>query len=216
MTSAKDTPTKTNNYQQLTVPANHVIFEENVAGDCAYLLKKGQVEISKNINGVKKVITVLNAPIMFGEMAVIMPDQKRTARALALSECELVTITQSVFKQFIDSSPQMMKSTMELIVQRLKTCTEKALHVPNTDLSIIHNLYLLSSHHVSSIDYNLFLQEMSNILLQPQSRIEKTLQKLINADLMSKRKGQFSAAELVFHEKEDFMGKARQALAKAS
>ena len=83
------------NYKQLTLPANSIIFEEDSPGDSAYLLKTGQVELSKHVNGIKRKLTVLKAPIMFGEMALIMPEQKRTAGAKTLTECELVVITQS-------------------------------------------------------------------------------------------------------------------------
>lgn len=200
------------NYKQLTLPANSIIFEEDSPGDSAYLLKTGQVELSKHVNGIKRKLTVLKAPIMFGEMALIMPEQKRTAGAKTLTECELVVITQSIFNQFIEASPQMMKTAMELLVQRLKVCTDKVLHVPSVDSAILHNLSLFNAHGVSSIDYSLFLQEMSNILLQPQQRIEQTLQKLIQAEIIDKRKGQFSATELVFMQKQDFMDKAKQAL----
>ncbi len=200
------------NYKQLTLPANSIIFEEDSPGDSAYLLKTGQVELSKHVNGIKRKLTVLKAPIMFGEMALIMPEQKRTAGAKTLTECELVVITQSIFNQFIDASPQMMKTAMELLVQRLKFCTDKVLHVPSVDSAILHNLYLFNAHGVSSIDYSLFLQEMSTILLQPQQRIEQTLKKLIQAEMIDKRKGQFSATELVFIQKQDFINKARQAL----
>jgi len=200
------------NYKQLTLAANSIIFEEDSPGDSAYLLKTGQVELSKHVNGIKRKLTVLKAPIMFGEMALIMPEQKRTAGAKTLTECELVVITQSIFNQFIEASPQMMKTAMELLVQRLKVCTDKVLHVPSVDSAILHNLSLFNAHGVSSIDYSLFLQEMSNILLQPQQRIEQTLQKLIQAEIIDKRKGQFSATELVFMQKQDFMDKAKQAL----
>jgi CRP/FNR family cyclic AMP-dependent transcriptional regulator len=207
---------QSNNYQQLTLPANSVIFEEDAPGDTAYLLKSGQVELTKHIHGVSRRLTTLKAPVMFGEMALIMPQQKRTAGAKTLTECELVVITQSIFKQFIDASPQMMKTAMELLVQRLKVCTDKVLHVPSVDSAVLHNLSLLNAHGINAIDYNLFLQEMANILLQPQQRIEQTLQKLIQAELIDKRKGQFTATELVFVQKQDFINKARQALATAS
>lgn len=200
------------NYKQLTLPANSIIFEEDSPGDSAYLLKTGQVELSKHVNGIKRKLTVLKAPIMFGEMALIIPEQKRTAGAKTLTECELVVITQSIFNQFIDASPQMMKTAMELLVQRLKVCTDKVLHVPSVDSAVLHSLSLLNAHGINAIDYNLFLQEMANILLQPQQRIEQTLQKLIQAEVIDKRKGQFTATELVFVQKQDFINKARQAL----
>lgn len=203
---------KAQNYKHVTLPANTIIFEEAAPGNSAYLLKSGRVELTKNVNDIPKKLAVLQAPVMFGEMALIMPELKRTAGAKTLTECELVVITRSVFKEFIDSSPQMMKTAMELLVQRLKSCSDKVLQVPCVDSAILHSLSLLNAHGVSSVYYSLFLDEMSRMLNQPLWRIDQTLQKLIHVKLIDKRKGQLSTTELVFIQTQDFTAKGKQAL----
>jgi CRP-like cAMP-binding protein len=201
-------------YKVLQVAANAVIFEEDTLGDNAYLLKRGSVQLSKYIDGSARVLAVLKAPVMFGEMSLVVSNQKRSATVKALENCELVSINRAAFEALLKESPQMMKTTVELLVQRLKTCSAKVVHVPDLHQSVIHSLFMLQQHQIKSIDYILFLQETALILMQPQARIEAVINRLTAAGLLEKRKGQFTSTELCFLETQDFLAMATSAMAK--
>ena len=61
-----------------------VIFREGEAGDVAYIVEEGRVEISSLVNGRKHVMAVLGAGDLFGEMALI-DQNERTASATKAS-----------------------------------------------------------------------------------------------------------------------------------
>jgi len=66
-----------------------VIFREGEIGNTAYILTEGQVEISIQQDGQKSVLAVLNPITVFGEMALLLKDQKRTATAKAVGETKI-------------------------------------------------------------------------------------------------------------------------------
>ena len=67
------------------------IFNVGARGDAAYILRSGSVEISIDKAGRKVVLAVLQPPVVFGEMALLLEDSDRTATAIAVEESELIT-----------------------------------------------------------------------------------------------------------------------------
>jgi CRP-like cAMP-binding protein len=199
-------------YKVLQVAADTLLFEEDSHGDEAYLLKSGRVALTKNINGAPRLLTVLKAPIMFGEMALIQRDPTRSASARTLDACELVTINREAFEGLLKNCPQMMQTTIELLVQRLKTCTARVLHVPDIHQAVIRSLFTLQQHQVKFIDYALFVQDTALIINQSPKDIESIIDRLVAANLVEKRKNQFKATELCFMQTQDFVKTAMTAL----
>ena len=105
-----------------------VIFGEGVKGDSAYLLKEGRVEISKMMDGKKKVFAILKPVSMFGEMAILLGDEKRTATAVALEDSKVVEIKKDDFESYIRQSPAMISTLLNVLVQ-LSGHPDPALHV---------------------------------------------------------------------------------------
>ena len=86
-------------------------------GTVAYILREGGVEISVEVEGSKKVLTV------FGEMALVLPDHQRTATAAAADCSEVVEIAKSDFDDYIDSSPAVIAAALKALVDRLRETT---------------------------------------------------------------------------------------------
>ncbi len=81
------------------------IFREGEAGDVAYIIERGRVEISNLVDGRRQVLAVLLAGDLFGEMALI-DQNERTATARALDETEVVCISDGyVHRRLTDSDP---------------------------------------------------------------------------------------------------------------
>ena len=75
-----------------------IIFNEGSFGDWIYIVLSGSVEISKALRGKKKVIEVLRAGEVFGELGFI-GGIKRTATAKAVG----VTIVGIIDREFLDN-----------------------------------------------------------------------------------------------------------------
>jgi CRP-like cAMP-binding protein len=108
-----------------------VIFQEGSKGECAYLLKEGRVEISKILDGKKKVLAVLKPVSVSGRWPFLLGDERRTATAVALEDSKVVEIKKADFEDYMRKSPQMISTILNVMVYRLKTATAKAMRVPN-------------------------------------------------------------------------------------
>lgn len=202
-------------YQLIKLNTNEVIFEEGTPSNNAYLIKSGTVEITKFVNGNRRVLAKLKAPAIFGEMALFLKDQRRTASAIATSPCELVIVGKESYVSLVESSPKILKSTIEVLVNRLRTCSDNVARMPNYELSIIQTLSLLNAHQVKSIDFTAFLKDMSVILMRDQKDITEVVQVLIDAAILGKRISSSHGTELFFMQKQDFLFKAKQAINKS-
>lgn len=140
-------------YLTKTVFKDTVIFREGSEGYTAYLLRAGEVELSKTVSGKKKVVTVLRPIAMFGEMALILQDHRRTLTASALTDLEMVEISKERFDEFIGQSPPMIRAVLDTLVQRLRVSTNKAAHVPTTFYALSLMVDLTVQHGVTELDF---------------------------------------------------------------
>lgn len=102
-----------------------VVFEEGEVGDKAYVLKKGRVEISKRTPAGRRVVAVIDAVSIFGEMALISDDYKRTATARALDMIEVIEIDKKKFDKLVGATPGIIGMVMKTLAKRLADETEK-------------------------------------------------------------------------------------------
>lgn len=102
------------------------IFREGDIADCAYMVDSGYVEVSGNVDGNKKVLAVLGAGEIFGEIALI-DGQTRSATAIALHETTLVLISRQQLLNAIDGAGPLAKLVLVAAVKRLRVTQAKAL-----------------------------------------------------------------------------------------
>jgi EAL domain-containing protein (putative c-di-GMP-specific phosphodiesterase class I) len=96
------------------------VFAESDAGQCAYLIETGYVEISRWVGGGKLVVATLGPGEIFGEMATI-DGQVLSATAIALHETVLVPITQGQLDDAIQSENPLTQLLVRSMVRRLRT-----------------------------------------------------------------------------------------------
>lgn len=162
-----------------------VIFGEGSKGDTAYLLKEGRVEISKMVDGKKKVFAILTPISMFGEMAILLGDEKRTATAVALEDSKVVEIKKHDFEEYIRQSPPIIGTLVKVLVHRLKTATSKSLRVPNLFLGICNTFSLYAKHGVTKLNYLDTLNYLSVGFNTNKESIDKALQILEGDKIIS-------------------------------
>ncbi|MBN2407164.1 MAG: cyclic nucleotide-binding domain-containing protein [Elusimicrobia bacterium] len=101
-----------------------VIFRENDAGDCMYIIEKGEVEIRKK----DKVLTLFRSGDVFGEMA-IFEDERRSADAISRTgDTTLLKLNNKDFRKFIFEYPQygikFLYENMQEMSRRLRRTSE--------------------------------------------------------------------------------------------
>ncbi|MEC8200563.1 MAG: cyclic nucleotide-binding domain-containing protein, partial [Pseudomonadota bacterium] len=96
-----------------------VLFREGEAGDDAYIVEKGEIEISIDLPTGKKVIAELGKGEIIGEMSLIA-DAPRSATAIASVESELLVLKRDRLLKPIEAADPIMRLMIQMIVDRLR------------------------------------------------------------------------------------------------
>jgi CRP/FNR family transcriptional regulator, cyclic AMP receptor protein len=100
------------------------IIEEGTLGDCAYILEKGSVEVSKlSPQGGKQILGVLEKSEIFGEMGLI-DGLPRSATITALEDCVVCIFTKETFNNLADHNPEALIPIFKVLVRRLRSTLE--------------------------------------------------------------------------------------------
>lgn len=131
------------NLEVTTYQPGEKIFEQGEQGHAAFLLKEGKVEITRMVDGSPQQVAVLEPITIFGEMALFMPDGKRTAGANALETTQLITLTKASFENMLRDTSQIIKAVFKVLVGRLNRTTTQALKAPKLDQGLPQVLKLM-------------------------------------------------------------------------
>lgn len=100
--------------------AGERLFSEGDAGDAAYLITAGEVEIWKTVENRRVRLAVRGAGHVIGEMSLIEATP-RTATVDALTDAELIAIPKMALDLLLDNSPAAARSLFTVIVDRWKS-----------------------------------------------------------------------------------------------
>lgn len=100
-----------------------ILFREGDPPNSVYLIKGGEIEISKGEGTKKRVIAVLKEGDFLGEMAVI-DGSSRSATATAITETRLITLNTKDFKNEIEKDP-MIGALVFTLIKRLRKTNQK-------------------------------------------------------------------------------------------
>ena len=109
------------NIQQLRnfYPKGTVLFHEKDERNCAYIIEKGEVEISVIRDSKKVSLVRLGQGEEFGETA-LLGTGKRTATAIATEDCEVFCIFPSILRDRIMQLDPLVGLLMSLLVSRYR------------------------------------------------------------------------------------------------
>jgi CRP-like cAMP-binding protein len=107
-----------------TVAPNSVIFEEGDSAACAYLLKSGKVEISKNQSGQSVLLTTILPNQIFGELALI-DGSPRSATAIATETCEVVFVKPEDIERRLDGADEFIKYWITYLTGRVRDLSKR-------------------------------------------------------------------------------------------
>ncbi len=97
-----------------------VIFRDGSEGDCLYLLVSGGVKISKaTSSGEEIVLGVLHPGDFFGELDLI-DERLRSAAAVAVTPCTVISLPRREFRELLDASPAFSANLLRMLSLRLR------------------------------------------------------------------------------------------------
>ncbi|MDH5435196.1 MAG: EAL domain-containing protein [Gammaproteobacteria bacterium] len=100
--------------------AGDIIFKESDSGRCAYIIKRGRVEIATEDNGDKIILAELSSGELFGEMAII-DDSPRWATARAIDDVVLIIITRDAFLNHLEETESVVRMFLHTILAKFKS-----------------------------------------------------------------------------------------------
>ena len=99
--------------------AGEQIFKEGDAGDCAYLIEKGAVEVIVAEQGAERVIRLMGKGEMFGEVALI-DHQPRTATVRAVDKAVLIPIRRRLVEGLMEKGDPILSHLLLVILERFR------------------------------------------------------------------------------------------------
>lgn len=112
-------PTRDLQQMRSAYPKGHVLFNEKDERDCAYIIEKGEVEISVVKDGKKVPLVRLGEGEVFGETALLGPGP-RSASAMVTQDCEVFRISPHAVRDRIMNLDPLVGLLMSLLVNRYR------------------------------------------------------------------------------------------------
>lgn len=108
------------------VAPGEVIFLEGQQGDKAYVILTGEVQITiDEADGKQLVINRIHAGEIFGEIALLQKDCKRTATAVSRDGCELLSIDKAVFETRLTEADPLLRFVIDHLCRIVLTWTDR-------------------------------------------------------------------------------------------
>jgi CRP-like cAMP-binding protein len=86
--------------------AGQVLFKENTAADCAFVVADGRIELSRGgRDGQPKVIGSAERGALLGELAMVSAVD-RSMTAIALDNAEVIRINRPLFRRMLEEYPE--------------------------------------------------------------------------------------------------------------
>ena len=97
-------------------PAGAQIFHEGDLGDYAFIIERGKIEISTGSGDQRVTLAELGPGELFGELAAL-DGFARSANAIALTECELILISQEQIRHRVNSGDEIVALLLRSVLR---------------------------------------------------------------------------------------------------
>ena len=111
-------------FARRTVAPGEVIFLEGQPADVAYVILKGEAQVTtRGAGGEEIVINRMTPGQMFGEVAILQPSGVRTATTISEQGCELVVVERSFFDSSLNKADPLLRFVVDHLCKRLTALT---------------------------------------------------------------------------------------------
>lgn len=189
---------------------NMILFKEGSIGEIAYILKKGRIEISVTPADEKLVLAVLKPPAVFGEMALLFKEEKRTATAKALEYTELIQVGREELDIQFKKSPKIIVHILDALVRRLRNTTERVGKSPDKFIGVCEVLNLMSLHKQEEFLYSETISAIAHALNIDPVQVKEKLELLQDFNLIDIMLGEYNKKSIRLVDASTFINKARK------
>lgn len=108
----------------VSVKGGDFVFRERDEGRDMFLIREGQVKLTKQYAGQERQIELLDAGDFFGEMS-LLDEQPREVSAQAVTDCTLFRIDASTFDLLVQETPEIPIRMLQKLGRRLREHQEQ-------------------------------------------------------------------------------------------
>lgn len=108
-----------NNLNREIFNAGEIVFSEGDAGECAYLIEDGLIEIVVMLGGHEQRVNQIGHGELFGEVALI-DHQPRTATARAIGKVVLIPIPRELVNELLEKTDPIVRHLLLVILDRYR------------------------------------------------------------------------------------------------
>jgi CRP-like cAMP-binding protein len=106
-------------------PKDAVIFEDGSIGDYMYVIRSGEVKVTKmSEDGREKILEILGEGEFFGEMA-LLDRQPRSASVKTTRPCTLLALSRQDFSALLRRDPDISLELIRELVRRIREADEQ-------------------------------------------------------------------------------------------
>lgn len=189
---------------------NEIIFKEGSTGSAAYILKTGCVNIYTEKSGKKVVLATLKPVTIFGEMALLSKDQKRSASAEAIEYSEAVDIDKKTFDLYIGQTHPIIANVLNALVDRLRSAISRvSVWAPDLFIGTCEMLNLLSGKDKTDLPFESTVASISSIFSADAAVIKEKIKELEDLSLIELHDNSKGEKMISITQKDKFLEKAR-------
>ena len=111
--------------RKASYPDGELIFREGEAGDTAFVVLSGKVEISRRTNDKAIPIGVVNVGGMFGEMALIDEGGRMASAHAVEGPVDVLIISRRVFEEKLETADPFQRALIGILTTHIRTLADK-------------------------------------------------------------------------------------------
>ncbi len=112
---------------RVVIPTGGQVFSDGEAGECAYVVQEGLIEIIKGLSGEEVVLGTIEKGGIFGEMALI-DNRPRMASARAAMPSTLIIITRPAFQKKMSKCDPFVKGLLGIFVKNIRRMADEKMN----------------------------------------------------------------------------------------
>ena len=123
--------------ESLDCKAGAFLFRAGDEGNAMYIIERGKVRICVHtVDGREVTLTELDRGDFFGEMALLLDGQRRSADARVAEDAQLAVLSREHFLSFMRSSPDVALEMLTALANRLRQTDELLRHTATRNVNV--------------------------------------------------------------------------------
>ncbi len=171
------------------------VFHEGDVGDTLHLIESGLVAVRRTTTlGQVATLAVAGPGEVFGELALVSPEARRSATITALERTDTLVLHRAQFEQLRRSHPTVDRFLVQILaaaLERSNARLSEAFFVP-ADTRVLRRLLELVAHYdrrTGQVDVPLTQETLAEMAGSTRSTVNRVLQRAVEQGAVALRRG---------------------------